>query len=83
MLQRIPIGPDMVSSCETRASKFFETFKMKILRFLVLTLFTFISAACGQTDSVSSSKTIPISAPIDMKVGEGFVNPLGYYEASP
>ena len=83
MLQRIPLGPDMVSSCQTRTSKFIETFKINILRFLVLTLFTFISAACGQTDSVSSSKRIPVSAPKDMKVGEGFVNPLGYYEASP
>lgn len=83
MLQRIPLVPCMVSSCQTRVWKFFKTLKKNIFRFIVLTLFTFMSTACGQTESVSSSKTIPVSAPIDLKVGEGFTNPLGYYEESP
>ncbi len=83
MLQRIPLVTCMVSSCQTRAWKFFGRFKIYIFRFIVLTLFTFMSTACGQSNDVSSSVPVPRSAPIDLKVGEGFTNPLGYYEASP
>ena len=83
MSQRIHLMPCRIFLYQMRAWKFFETYKTNLFKLIVLILFTSISAACGQTDSISSSKTIAVTAPVDLKVGEGFVNPLGYYEASP
>jgi alpha-L-rhamnosidase len=61
----------------------FQTLKVNIFRSFFLAFFAFMFTACGQSNPKTSSVLAPASAPIDLKVGEGFENPLGYYEASP
>ena len=61
----------------------FKGMKANGLRFLFITLFASVMSACSPDDSVSTSERNISSAPVELKVGEGFVNPLGYYEASP
>lgn len=61
----------------------FETMMANGFRLFVIILITFLMAACGQSKSATPSVVASLSAPIELKVGEGFVNPLGYYEVSP
>ena len=61
----------------------FETMTANGFRLFFIILFVFIMTACGQSKSTSLSVEPSSSAPIDLKVGEGFVDPLGYYEVSP
>ncbi len=51
----------------------------RIARGNVLLLAALLFASC----SVQASKSEFAAAPIDLQVGEGFVNPLGYYESTP
>ncbi|MDG1469438.1 MAG: hypothetical protein P8Q24_09810 [Glaciecola sp.] len=47
--------------------------------FVVLTLLT----ACTLQSGDSANDSASGKAPIALKVGEGFVNPIGYYESMP
>gem|GEM_PF-2865886 len=37
-----------------------------------------IFSACSYTE-----QSLDLAAPVDLKVGEGFVDPIGYYEKAP
>jgi len=50
------------------------------LKFVLIVLLASIISAC---DSASTSDPNISSAPVELKVGEGFVDPLGHYEVSP
>lgn len=50
------------------------------LKFVLIVLLASIISAC---DSASTSEPNISSAPVELKVGEGFVDPLGHYELSP
>jgi len=63
--------------------EFIQGLSKKIFSLSVPALFSLMIAACGQSESVLSSEPASASAPVELKVGEGFSNPLGYYEASP
>jgi len=67
-------------------SRMWPAFKAMIvnrLRFVLILLLASIISACNPADSALTSERNTTSAPVELKVGEGFVDPLGYYEASP
>ncbi|MGJ8678893.1 family 78 glycoside hydrolase catalytic domain [Paraglaciecola sp.] len=59
-----------------------------ISKLAACSVMTMLAVACGSDKTESSSVTtqasaVLLAAPSDLKVGEGFVNPIGYYEAQP
>ncbi len=59
----------------------FNRVRANLFRAFFFVLLTVIVTACGPSGSEFPSGAA--TAPTDLRVGEGFENPLGYYEASP
>lgn len=69
------------------------SFKRNVItKVITLSVVTLLGTACSpankgsEQQAVSANKqqaNINLSAPVELEVGEGFVNPLGYYEAAP
>ncbi|MFY8328195.1 family 78 glycoside hydrolase catalytic domain [Pseudoalteromonas sp. ZZD1] len=57
-----------------------------IVKPLIITLVMSLNIACSsdtETKRVTEQPFVSIAAPVELKVGEGFESPIGYYESKP